>query len=574
MLPPSLLRRMYLVVLCSLAICVLASCAGDRGPIIRVEVRHLPPATASLRVDPWLNGVPSFDMPSFDARPAERFTVGLHAEPQARGRLLISVGTLDAAGCMQASGDASVDLEEGQRLIEATVDVTPWEDIRCIHTSDLSLHIRNLEPASIWSTGRNRAGERVPIRITGWGFRPDLKVRIADIPQPSLRWVSPSEIAVDTPVLPPQNVAVPVVIAGATQSVSVDLAVVVPSVLLTVTPPDLALPAESFADVAVLDINGDSKPDAAVLTPQGELVLFTNALPAGLARKPGVLPLRPPGPAEAGALLAGDLNGDKQQDLVAVSVSGLYSALQDAQQGFVSAQAEPLLGAEDAVLADLDRDDRLDLLRAGPSGISIHRSQQSGRFLAAPALAIPEASSRVLAVDLNRDGLSDAVALGKSGEFLVISNQGSKFYVSQRLKLPAGCGQDFRGALQAGDIDGDGWQDVVSSGSGVVLYNELGVLSQRPILGLSPCFGGQSVAIFDPNSDYASELAWLTTADLVLIPNLGQRMLRGTEALTIAVPTSGTAALLGPRHLPKADLDGDGILDLLVRDHSLLTRLR
>jgi hypothetical protein len=112
----------------------------------------------------------------------------------------------------------------------------------------------------------------------------------------------------------------------------------------------------------------------------------------------------------------GDLNGDRKLDLVAThhDQSALTVLLGDGNGGFSETSGSPLdLGHNvwQIVLADANRDQRLDVIAAAGDSIRVMLGDGSGSFRPAPhsPFATARGTWRLAVGDINQDGKPDVV---------------------------------------------------------------------------------------------------------------------------------------------------------------------
>jgi hypothetical protein len=172
------------------------------------------------------------------------------------------------------------------------------------------------------------------------------------------------------------------------------------------------------ADVAAGDLDGDGRPDLAVVNwGSRNLSLFRNRGPSAEPLFDAARTVDYRG-APAYTLALGDLDGDRAADLVVGDARGVVHPLRNDGRGGLTA-ASPLqagAGLRSLTLADLDGDRRLDLATANTGDDSVSVFTRVGDGWSTPQrIAVGTRPRTIRAADLDADGRLD----------LVVTNGGS-----------------------------------------------------------------------------------------------------------------------------------------------------
>jgi len=342
--------------------------------------------------------------------------------------------------------------------------------------------------------------------------------------------------------------------------------------------------------LAVADFNGDGLLD--VLSAQtlhqpsapyesGSLLLSLRQAGAGagfaapLSTAAGIEPLY---------VAAADLNGDGLPDVVTASFDDGQLAVYLNQSATPGSFAAPVLlpssGASQVVIADLNGDGHPDLV-AADYGVNIFLQDAAtpGAFLAPMSLSAAGADWVVVG-DLNHDGLPDIVVTDATGVHLYLhaAAAASASFQTPVTVFTQTPNQDFVGAnvVVVADVNGDGYNDLVITDPGPFgpappTVNILLQDSTHPGTFLAPVSypipqGGvaQFMQVVDLNGDGHPDIVYADRKGVsVLLQN-------ATAPGTFAA-ANRYAVPFGAYQTAAADINGDGLLDIVVTSSGSLT---
>ena len=268
------------------------------------------------------------------------------------------------------------------------------------------------------------------------------------------------------------------------------------------------------------------------------------------------------------AVATGDFNGDGNMDIAVACYQGnaISILLGNGSGGFAAAVnytagvgAQP----EFLVVGDFDDDGNADIASAnnGSANVSVLLGTGTGTFGTGVIYATGPHPGGIVAGDFNGDGKTDlAVPSFDNANVSVLLGTGAGIFGSATT-YPTGGTQAYH--IAAGDFNGDGKLDLVSPNAG---SNNVGVL-----LGTgSGTFGGASVfgvgtfptfvGVGDFNGDGKLDLVVNDSSDgnVIVLPGNGSGSFGGGTTYALA------AGAIGSQNSAVADLNGDGITDLIV----------
>jgi hypothetical protein len=171
------------------------------------------------------------------------------------------------------------------------------------------------------------------------------------------------------------------------------------------------------------------------------------------------------------ALATGDINRDGFPDIVAAShFGGVQTLLSDGRGGFEDKVVRRQDGHTGVQLADVDEDDRLDLILLGyrNAGIEVHVGDGSGNWAFQTSLPEPRAGPTmpgraVVVADVNHDAHVDLVAAFQHWGVYVYRGDGRVGFTGGRGEFYS-ADEEFR-SLAVGDVNGDQHADIILNGT-------------------------------------------------------------------------------------------------------------
>lgn len=253
-----------------------------------------------------------------------------------------------------------------------------------------------------------------------------------------------------------------------------------------------------------------------------------------------------------GGAVAGDLDGDGADELSVID-GGTLHVLAAGERA-----ALPLEGAT-AILAagDLDADCALDLLVASAAGVHVLRGPTAG--LGEPIAGVAGA----IGLGAFTASGGPEVALAGAGGLAIVPLRGSATTIDGAFD-----------AIATGDLDGDGFSDVVASGGGGTRYFLGGTSGLREVpAGLPPRVAGAlgPVVLADLDGDDRLDLAVADGTALRFAVDRGDGLLEergGASPITLSAPIA---------RLRAGDVDGDcrdEVIAIGADGAALVARLR
>lgn len=244
----------------------------------------------------------------------------------------------------------------------------------------------------------------------------------------------------------------------------------------------LSIPLDNWRGTTAIDVERDGDLDVIAVASGREPLLLLNDGSASFAVAPAS-PRFPGSPASAYRVAAADVDGDGFEDLLIGAVTNFQSQLwrNDGTGRFVDITAThlPVFNATVADIqpADLDGDGDVDFALAQGYGVGIREhnaillNQGGGRFTYQPLVSTRQTHSWAAVADFTGDGLPDIVFGNPDATAEYWINMGGGQFFDGTPTV-TNVFRAFEGA--AGDVDGDGWPDLVTtsfqSGARMELY--------------------------------------------------------------------------------------------------------
>ncbi|HVZ75623.1 MAG TPA: FG-GAP-like repeat-containing protein [Polyangia bacterium] len=229
-------------------------------------------------------------------------------------------------------------------------------------------------------------------------------------------------------------------------------------------------------DVSLLDVDGDGMSDLV------RMELGNHQYKKNLGGTfSAAVPMSGAADVDLGSGTIVDVDGDSRPDLVHIvdgtwRVSRLDHGSWQAPVTWGGSTGVPISGSN-VVLADLNGDGRIDVVRGGTGGLLVNFNTKNGLgpTVTAPQISPSEAfvepgSNNVRFVDFNGDGNADVVYLTDAWMKIYLGRGDGTFVVWNRIFWPWGAAAFDVNDIHIADIDRDGSMDVVRFSAGSVTW--------------------------------------------------------------------------------------------------------
>jgi hypothetical protein len=293
--------------------------------------------------------------------------------------------------------------------------------------------------------------------------------------------------------------------------------------------------------MTVADFNGDGKLDVATGNPSSVSINLLMGNGDGTFQAPVVYLLG----ASPTHLTEGDINNDGHPDLVASSTGygGTTFVLKNNGDGtFAPAQGYAAnVAPQDVELADLNNDGKLDLIISNQVSFGVITTMLGngdGTFQSAHTYSAGSAPYKLTIGDFNNDGNADVAVLNSYTSnmmSIVLGNGDGTFGPYTSYSLVSGFND-----IETADFNNDGNLDLIESNGQVELGRGDGSFYAATTY---TGFSGGSLAAGDFNGDGALDVVTTTSGNAVVMTNAANdtALLGGAVALQVSAPATVTA---------------------------------
>jgi adhesin/invasin len=322
--------------------------------------------------------------------------------------------------------------------------------------------------------------------------------------------------------------------------------------------------------IAIGDLNGDKKPDVVVTEENAGFIIFLNQ-GGGVFKETGVV--SGPFVSATSNILLADINNDKKLDAVVPDAFGnVYTFLGTGKGTFTTggAYALEVYGSGNSLVAlgDFNNDGALDLLdTANNTTSSVSLGRGDGTFQTAQFynFAGPSQAQTMVVADFNGDGFPDVAAQGIPNGSVGVILGSSHGALTAKPVYTTVCTNCFVYGIAAGDVNGDGKQDLVATTSvnntvSVMFGTGTGKFGKPKNYPTGASAQEMQIYLVDVNGDGKLDIV-TSNADgsISVLVNKGS----GTFAAPVLI-TSLDSLTQEDDQLTFADFNGDGKMDIAV----------
>jgi hypothetical protein len=334
---------------------------------------------------------------------------------------------------------------------------------------------------------------------------------------------------------------------------------------------------QKLTHLVAADVNGDGRADLVATRADGSLWLYRST---GRAAKPFAShkKIASSGWGQFNRIVAGDVNGDGKDDLIATRPNGSlvrYRSTGKLAKPYVRKQSRALSGWQHYVAlaaGDVDGDHRADLIASRSGGkLWLDRDGGTDRFPATRMIGRSgwQKFDTILAGDVTADGLADLVTRSPGGKLRLYRNSGRVAEPYRKATRIGASGWQQFTSLSTGDVYRDGHSDIVAirNDGTLWLYRKTAgsasplTSTVRTRIGRSGWTNYDDVQVGDVTGDgYADLIGRKPDGTLWLYQN----------TQSASRPFTGTKTQIGSGFdqydtLLAADVDRDGLADLIAR---------
>lgn len=290
--------------------------------------------------------------------------------------------------------------------------------------------------------------------------------------------------------------------------------------------------------------------------------LGLSLLPAQVFEAPQSVPSAPLGFLPRFALVDG--NGDGALDLVQVTTAGIQLLPGDGAGAFGAPVVSPLIDPFEVLgskiqVVDVNSDGHPDLAFGGGFGSWIRFGDGTGAF---PGPGLTSNVGNVVLLDWNRDGNLDQVRLQGFGTLSWAPGDGAGTFAAPMpiAFAPGALPTTTITGTTSADVDGDGHQELVLAGNGMMVVHGDGLGGVASTTLLFPGLVG-TARFVDFDHDGRLDVVFATGLTVRTMHNDGEGWFSPGPTASLSQPATDVGVV---------DLDGDGFEDLVVMSHGQL----